>query len=450
VDTLETVFYPYPECIRQKLDSNWEWVWQPASAKGLSVISSEAAYVLGLVDGKRSVGQIWKECQRVERGVQVQTVRRVLTELMENQLIWLNRRAEVDQKRPEVLGVWFHQTNQCNLRCKYCYVNKTDEAMKLEMARKILAKVVSSAKAHGFKLVKVKFTGGEALLEYEKLLKAIEHLKQVGEKEGINTQAVVLTNAVLMTAEKAATFRKLGVRVMVSLDGLQPQHDAVRVFANGAGSYLQVMRGIEHVVKAKIPFNVSITITDKNVEGIPELTSLLLKKGIPFVYNFFRENCMASTDLRLSNDLLIRKLTEAYRIIGKHGNRSIYGLLDRVSFGSPHGYACGVGRNYLVVDHKGRIAACQTKIGQTIGTATDVDPIAMMKSQKVVTLNHVDKREHCNLCPWRYICAGGCPLLEGYPYCSVYKTLIPKLLQIQAEMMVSELKNRKLQGDHHI
>jgi uncharacterized protein len=118
-------------------------------------------------------------------------------------------------------------------------------------------------------------------------------------------------------------------------------------------------------------------------------------------------------------------------------------LIDRANFGVPHAKTCGVGDNYLVIDHRGRLARCHMDIAHTIGSIWEKDPLLTVRQTPI---NHnftnisVENKEECSTCPWRYWCSGGCPLLAYHsggsvtaksPYCNVYKAVFPELLRLE-------------------
>jgi len=65
-------------------------------------------------------------------------------------------------REDESLTAWMHITNACNLRCPYCYLQKTSENMADDTARRSVNAIFRSASRHNIKHVKLKYAGGEA------------------------------------------------------------------------------------------------------------------------------------------------------------------------------------------------------------------------------------------------------------------------------------------------
>jgi uncharacterized protein len=203
---------------------------------------------------------------------------------------------------------------------------------------------------------------------------------------------------------------------------------------------------------------VSVTITDYNLENIPNLTKYLLKKNIPFAFNFYRENFYTKNSLnKHNNKKLITYLKIAYKIIQENPPeyKIINGLLDRVNFKYPHTHTCGMGKNYIVIRHDGSIVSCQMTLDKPIGSIDNLDLINLIRTNTIAKNPkdlHVNNKSICKDCFWKYICCGGCPLLSlettgscntKSPYCEVYKALIPEVLKIEAQRILKygETKN---------
>jgi uncharacterized protein len=153
--------------------------------------------------------------------------------------------------------------------------------------------------------------------------------------------------------------------------------------------------------------------------------------------NLYRETpCTTGNgDLMVDPQALIVGICRAMQVIEGRipPYRLIDGLLDLISFAGPHEYHCVAGRDYLVIDTQGKIARCQMTMGEVVSDIYACDPLQDVRSVPPVP---VDEIAACCSCPWRYYCAGGCPLLaeQGQgrsPYCEVYQALFPDLLRLE-------------------
>jgi uncharacterized protein len=125
------------------------------------------------------------------------------------------------------------------------------------------------------------------------------------------------------------------------------------------------------------------------------------------------------------------------------------GLLDRVQLGYPHTLPCGAGESYVVIDCEGRISMCQMEMDREVGSIWNNDPLLAVRSSESGFHNlEVEAKSECSTCPWRYWCAGGCPLLAyrstkrndaRSPYCEVYRALLPEILRLEGLRLLRSL-----------
>jgi uncharacterized protein len=375
-----------------------------------------------------------------------------LTDTTSRQLAMLNLLMPADQPQPAVrsasmtLTAWLHVTNACNLRCTYCYLHKTNEAMSEETGRAAVDAIFRSALANGFRAVKLKYAGGEATLNFRLIQHLHDYARQQARQNGLDLREVVLSNGVALPSALLDWLHTENVRLMISLDGIGDAHDAQRVFFNGRGSFEWVARGLDRALAVGLTPHLSITVTAHNADRLAETVAFAVERDLPFNLNFFRDNgCTATVaDLTADNGRLIAGMKAAFAVLEARlpRRRVIDALVDRSAFYAPHDYPCGAGRNYLVIDHYGRVARCQMEIEQTVTDVLAEDPLALIRRHSNGFQNtSADEKEGCRDCAWRYWCAGGCPLLTyratgrsdvKSPYCNVYQALYPDVLKLEA------------------
>lgn len=347
--------------------------------------------------------------------------------------------------KPRLLTAWIHVTNACNLDCPYCYINHTAESMTLETGFAAVDAVIRSALHGGFQAIKLKFAGGEATLNLKLVFALHSYAVERAATSGLELETAILSNGVALGERAIAEFQQRGVRVMISLDGVGEWHDAQRIFRNGKGSFAWTSRTLDRLIAQGVKPFISITVTDRNVDGLPEVVGYVLKRGLPFNLNFFRDNDCASTmtDLHLQDDRLIEAMNRVFAVIEANlPEHSLLGcLVDRAQFDQPHDKTCGVGDSYLVVDHHGQVAKCHMEIEKSVTDVYAEDPLAFVRLDEIGVQNiSVDEKEGCRECEWKYWCAGGCPALTyratgrfdvKSPYCRVYKAIYPQLLRLE-------------------
>ncbi len=344
------------------------------------------------------------------------------------------------------LTAWLHVTDACNLACPYCYLNKSGQAMDEATGFAAVDAVFRSAIAEKFKTVKLKYAGGEATLNFPLVIKLHDYATQLAERHALSLEAVILSNGAALTAERIQEIKKRNIRVMISFDGLGERHDVQRPFVSGRGSFLAVSKSIERLIEAEHKPHLSITITSRNVDGVADVVKFALDRELTFSLNFYRENeCSASfEDLRYNEAQMIEGIFKTFRVIEDNlPPWSILGsVLDRGQLVEARTRPCGVGQDYLVINHLGGIAKCHMEMEKTVTDVRVRNPLAIVRADLAGAQNpSVEEKEGCRECQWRYWCTGGCPVATfkangrydvKSPNCNIYKAIYPEALRLEA------------------
>jgi len=273
-----------------------------------------------------------------------------------------------------------------------------------------------------------------------------DYAVQVAQGHDTSLEAVLLSNGVALSQSTIDNLKARHIIVMISLDGLGAYHDSQRPFINGRGSFQYVARTIERLLANDLIPHISITVSRRNLEGIPDLMEYVLEREMPFTINYYRENecSIHLRDLCFQEEQMIATMRSAIGVIERHlPQRSLLGsLIDRADASGKHWYTCGVGQNYLVIDQNGGVAKCQQDIKRRITTIETDDPLQLIRDDRngVQGLS-VEDKEGCRTCEWRYWCTGGCPLMTykvtgrydvKSPNCNIYRALFPEVLRLEA------------------
>jgi uncharacterized protein len=351
-----------------------------------------------------------------------------------------------EERAPEALTAWLHVTNGCNLRCSYCYLQKTKEDMSAAIGHKAIDAIFRSALKHRYQTIRLKYAGGEASLRMLSLIELHDYAIRLAQKHSITLEATILSNGVALTQRAIDLLRERHIAVTVSLDGLGDTHDNQRPLISGKGSGRFVMRAIDRLLANEVVPSITITVSQLNLAGLADIMRYILERDLPFSLNYYRENEFSRQreDLRFSEEQMISAMRTLFtQIEEKLPPRSLLNsLLDKVAISSKHHHACGVGKNYLVVDQHGGVAKCQMEITNTVATV-DVDDLLHMVQQDHSGVRglRVEEKEGCRTCEWRNWCAGGCPITTyratgrydvKSPNCRIYKALFPDVLRLEA------------------
>lgn len=345
----------------------------------------------------------------------------------------------------QILTAWLHTTDRCNLRCSYCYLPHVREDMSIKTGRASIDAVFRSALANGFQRIKLKYAGGEPLLRFPLILELHQYAQLLAEKHNIFLEGVVLSNGTLLTKEITESLRALSLRLMISLDGLGESHDRHRPYAGGHGSFTDVSNAVQVAMTNGLVPNISVTVSGRTAESLPQLISWILEHDLPFSLNFYRENELSASniDIHLDEEKIINGMLAVFKVIETNMPRHslLPSLVDRANLSAPHLHTCGVGQNYLVFDQNGQVAKCQMHIRKSITNIHVEDPLAIIRADQIGLQNlSVEEKEGCRTCEWKYWCAGGCSLATyratgrydvKSPNCNIYKALYPEAVRLE-------------------
>lgn len=156
-----------------------------------------------------------------------------------------------------------HLTNDCNLRCHYCYVHKQ---AKKEMTLDTAKAAVDHAALKGGK-VGLSFFGGEPLLKRELIEETIKYAKEVEAKSGTIFHFKITTNGTLLDEDFLKFCTDNRIMVALSLDGTKTAHNAHRIYAAGQGSYDSVERASKLLLKYQ-PYACAMMVVNPDTIGL--------------------------------------------------------------------------------------------------------------------------------------------------------------------------------------
>ena len=147
----------------------------------------------------------------------------------------------------------FKVASRCNLNCAYCYVyNKGDDGWRRQppvMARQTAITAINRlsehCRAHAIDHFEVIFHGGEPLLAGPEFFEVFVREATARMAPETRITFTVQTNGISLTRDWARCFRRLGVKIGISIDGTARSHDRMRVDHKGRGSYSRVVRGLD-------------------------------------------------------------------------------------------------------------------------------------------------------------------------------------------------------------
>ena len=365
------------------------------------------------------------------------------------------------------LEIWFSLTNECNLRCRYCFVEKGNLTMSWSVAKKAVEVIFSTAEKNHRDSITMKFGGGEPTLHFDLVKKISEYAILLNKHYHKKLKFILVSNGVTFNDNIIKFIKKNNFIVSLSTDGVGKWHDKQRIFPDGSGSFEYVEKTIDKLISNGIFPRLSAVITSENCAGLAVFVKYVLQNNLSFKFALYKENELSVDDKQLSlrNQKIIKGLKNAYKVIRNYLiQRSrikeklppyyLDSLLDQTQFISAHKHSCGAGINYFTIDPLGQISVCAHRKDTVFDKVTNSDFInKYVQSEKKLRTGlrniSVEDKEVCKDCKWKYWCAGGCPSSTYWsyktnsahsPFCPIFKAMIPEYLKLEGYRILSEKK----------
>ena len=168
-------------------------------------------------------------------------------------------------------------TDACNLRCLYCYQNdKKPRSLSWDTLRGTLDLLLHSRR----KRLEVLFLGGEPLLEFSLIRRAVDYVRVVRPRDK-RVRYTLVTNGTLLGKAQARFIARHRVRVQLSFDGVPAAQDL-----RGRGTF-EVLDHLLDRLRLEQPrlfrerLCLSLTLTSASIPYLAESIAYFLRKGVP-------------------------------------------------------------------------------------------------------------------------------------------------------------------------
>lgn len=311
---------------------------------------------------------------------------------------------------------------KCNLGCTYCYAQQGEfggkaKSMEEEQARKAVDLLLSQA-APGAK-VNLAFMGGEPLSNRAVLRNVTDYASRQAARRQVDCRFSITTNGTLLRPDDADFFERHGFAVTVSLDGAAEQHDRLRPFKGGKGSFDDIVERVAPLLAAQRRMQVSarVTVTPFNL-NLPQTLDLFIGMGFHSVG--FSPLLRAANGRAEMGEAELVEMLEAMIACGLafeqnvlRGRRypfmNMQNALRELQRGTHRPYPCGAGAGYFGVSADGELSACHRFVGDEQGAMGSLDG-GVDRARQAIWLSerHVHQQQPCSGCWARYLCGGGC------------------------------------------
>jgi len=168
----------------------------------------------------------------------------------------------------------------CNLDCSYCYLPGRDDKrrLSLETIEATFRNIVASDLL-GPELTVIWHAGEPLVVPPRFYAEAFERIAGLVEGRAA-VQHSIQTNGTLIDDAWCDLFRAWSVRVGISIDGPAHIHDRHRKTRAGRGTHRDVMRGVQRMREAGLPFHVIAVVTAEALEEPDVILDFFEQSGI--------------------------------------------------------------------------------------------------------------------------------------------------------------------------
>jgi len=364
----------------------------------------------------------------------------------------------------------FCPTYQCNLRCIYCFEKDLHSNPHKFMNSKILDDAINAAEKISEKysgvINSVELFGGEPLLLRTKSLvnKILEFAKR---KDATIT---IITNGVRAKdyIDILSPLKKNIDILQITVDGPPQIHDKRRKYPSGKGSFNEISKSIDALLKNDINTNVRVNIDNTNINYLPQLYEYAINKNWLKHSNFSVRLALVEdhstldfNNIIIPQEKLLEKLVKIYDsypkledLFGFYIFKPLRHILDIVNGApnvSPKFFNCE--SNLLELNifcPDGYIYACGESIGNTKIAIGKFSPELHFYEDKknMWTERTILNIEKCRSCKFAPICGGGCMYSSilifkdnNTPVCERYQEVLDTFLKLRGEKILKKFIN---------
>lgn len=166
-------------------------------------------------------------------------------------------------------------TENCNLRCKYCFVNELVEN-KANMSKRSFINGINYLIDNSKNPV-VQYFGGEPLIRMDLIILGHKMLTDAMEQEIIESfSEEIVTNGILLNDFNIDFFVKNNMGLIFSIDGWREINDKNRVDIWGKGTYDKVIKNIVKFIDKGGDAEIIITPNNENLYCLDEVVKYLV------------------------------------------------------------------------------------------------------------------------------------------------------------------------------
>lgn len=322
----------------------------------------------------------------------------------------LSKPIETDTEGMQLAALTLMISQECNMKCKYCYGDggeyKNRGKMSVETAHKAIDYLVKNSKETKLAIA---FLGGEPLMNFELMKDILNHCKIKTQETGKIFSYTITTNGTLLTPEIEDFLIKNRIKTQISIDGTEEAHNQMRYFAGKQPSYEVVVSKTKHMREQHL-LTARATLSPNNLDYVKTFNHLkeLGFTGIPIEP---AKNLLSEMDLKKELDEYIRYI-DFFAEQVKTGQMDTVSkmtdftkALEKIDSSGKRNHGCGAFHKMYAVDIDGKLYPCHRFVGIPEFCLGSIFDVSVEESK---LWQDVELRNKCSKCWLKNLCGGGC------------------------------------------
>lgn len=195
-------------------------------------------------------------------------------------------------KADNIESLYLYLTNECNMRCKYCFIDKNiSKTLDVAMLYRAIDRFITYSSNYNRKYISI--IGGEPFLYYKTIERIIDYIRLNYKTYDINID--ITTNGTNLNEDRIKFLTIKGVKIYVSIDGLRNINDKYRQFLNNKSSVYEKLLRVIPILKKHTQLNAKMVFSINTLNSFTNNIRSLLKLGFteirftPVMYTKWRQ-----------------------------------------------------------------------------------------------------------------------------------------------------------------
>ena len=364
---------------------------------------------------------------------------------------------------PLITSAFLILTQRCNLKCKYCFMDKYPQEMNYKVAKDATDFLIKNAEESN-QVPQINFFGGEPMLKWDDII--VPLVTYIRKEYGKPFSLSMTTNGTLLSKERIQFIKENDIGILMSIDGNKCTSDINRPFPDGRSSFDVMSKFIPDILSINKNATFRMTLDHDNSNELVDNCKFAYESGYNNV--FFIPNVgtkWTSTEIEdmksaihnladwymdeiIENEkyFSINQFGDAFRKIERintmYNNRGYRNITNAIAYGR-----CGLGANrFASVGTDGKLYSCQEMSGNResgdlfcigdIYNGTDNDKRWDIIDRFQVKQVRCENEDRCKGCRMYNICDGHCTINNYFSTGDL--NVVPEILCIFYQVCLEE------------